>query len=111
MTTVTPAQLNDHAELSSLYGSLVARIALPLPTKFVYAERGEDGPFVKFSDNRIVFEPVLGSLEVVRLGRIAGRVASVSLHNNDSRDVLHVHLAHGPLLVVNQGARFGLDKR
>jgi len=111
MTVNAPAQLNSHADLESLYHSLASRLALPMSTRFVYAERGSDGLFVKFSDSKITFEPVLGSLEVVRLGHIAGHVAAVSLHNNDSRDVLQIHLAHGPLLVVNQGARFGVEKR
>lgn len=106
-----PAQLNTHDELNALYRSLSARLALPMTTRFVYAERGTEGLFAKLSDNKLVFEPMLGSLEVTRLGFVSGHVAAVSLHNNDVRDVLHIHLAHGPLLVVNQGARFAIERR
>lgn len=101
-----PEQLNDRVQLEHMYEQLVKRIGHRKVSHFFYAEHSDGHIPVTAVAGELTFHPLVESKSVDRVGKIAGIVSSVSLRNNGVRSKLYINLDQGPLLVVEQGARF-----
>lgn len=103
-----PKQLNEKSDLDSLYEILEKRIAQRKPSRFRYAEHSDGHMPVTYIAGELTFHAIVESNKVDRVAKISGTIASLGLRDNGMRLKLYIYLHDGPLLIVEQGARFEL---
>lgn len=105
---MVPKQLNEKSELNALYEVLEKRIAQRKPSRFIYAEHSDGHMPVTYIAGELTFHAIVESNTVDRSAKISGILSAVGLRDNGVRSKLYIYLQGGPLLIVEQGARFEL---
>jgi hypothetical protein len=105
---MVPKQLNEKSDLDTLYELLEKRIPQRKPSRFLYVEHSDGHMPVTYIAGELTFHAIVESNTVDRVAKISGTISALGLRDNGVRSKLYIYLHGGPLLIVEQGARFEL---